>query len=130
MRCAAKRCAVKQSPMVSERLKNAITDLQTLQKLLLSDDVDPRVLSDFRDALNRVRNVAWAAQQSVAAKVSGENPMEVGSLLAKERIRTAYQLCRAIQGDLGSDEIQFQKGQLSELHGVTAELTAQIKDRL
>ena len=115
---------------VSERLNTAIADLQALQGLLLSGDFDPRVLSDFRDALNRVRNVAWAAQQSVAARVSGEDPSAVGSLLAAERIRAAYQLCRVIQEDLTKNEIDFQRGQLSELHTVTKELSKQLKNRL
>jgi len=104
--------------------------LRTLQGLLFSDDLDPRLLSDFRDALNRVRNVAWAAQQSVEGHISGDDPSAVGTLLAAERIRTAYQLCRSIQQDLSQDEIEFQKGQLSELHTVAAELTRHLKDRL
>ena len=115
---------------VFERLKTAIADMQASHGLLLSDELDPRVLSEFRDVLNRVRNVAWAAQQSVAARVSGEDPSAVGSLLAAERIRAAYQLCRVIQEDLTKNEIDFQRGQLSELHTVTKELSKQLKNRL
>jgi len=123
-------CELKEDPAVSERLKAAMTDLRILQGLLLSDDLDPRLLSDFRDVLNRIRNVAWAAQQSVAAQVSGEGPTAIGSLLAAERIRAAYQLCRFIQEDLGKNEIDFQKGQLAELQSVTAELSKQLKEKL
>ncbi len=119
----------KDSP-VFEGLKTAIADMQASHSLLLSDELDPRVLTEFRDVLNRVRNVAWAAQQSVAARVAGEDPSAVGSLLAAERIRAAYQLCRLIQEDLTKNEIDFQKGQLSELHAVTKELAKQLKDRL
>jgi hypothetical protein len=123
-------CELKEDPAVSGRLKAAMTDLRILQGLLLSDDLDPRLLSDFRDVLNRIRNVAWAAQQSVAAQVSGEGPTAIGSLLAAERIRAAYQLCRFIQEDLGKNEIDFQKGQLAELQSVTAELSKQLKEKL
>ena len=119
-----------QSSLVSKRLKSAIADLRALQGLLLSDDLPACVLSDFREALNRVRNTAWAAQQSVAAKVSGQGSTAVVSLLAAERIRVAYQLCRAIQEDLGKHEIDFQKGQLSELGEATSELAAQLKGRV
>lgn len=38
-------------------LESAITELKGLHELLLSGDLDPRVLADFRDALNRVRTV-------------------------------------------------------------------------
>jgi spore coat polysaccharide biosynthesis protein SpsF (cytidylyltransferase family) len=115
---------------VFERLKTAMAEMQASHSLLLSDDLDPRVLTEFRDVLNRVRNVAWAAQQSVAARVTGEDPSAVGSLLAAERIRAAYQLCRVIQEDLSKNEIDFQRGQLSELHTVTKELSKQLKERL
>jgi hypothetical protein len=119
-----------QNSVISERLKTAISDLRSLQGLLRSDDLPACVLTDFRDALNRVRNAAWAAQQSVAAKVSGQGSAAVASLLAGERVRAAYQLCRAITADLSNDEIEFQKGQLSELRGVVAELAAKLKDRV
>jgi hypothetical protein len=33
-------------------------------EVLLSGDLDPHILAGFRDALNRVRTAAWAAQQS------------------------------------------------------------------
>jgi len=115
---------------VSERLKTAISDLRACEHLLRCDELDPRLLGDFRDALNRVRNVAWAAQQSVAARLSDQGSAGVGSLLAGERIRAAYQLCRALQEDLGREEIDFQKGQLSELHTVATALARQLSDRL
>ncbi len=122
-------CEITNSVPVSERLSTAIADLQALQGLLLSGGFDPRVLSDFRDALNRVRNVAWAAQQSVAAQVSGCSTA-VPTLLATERIRAAYQLCRAIDEDLDKEEIEFQRGQLSELHAVAIKLAERLKSRL
>ncbi len=107
-----------------------MTDLKSLQGLLLSDGLPACVLSDFRDALNRVRNAAWAAQQSIAAKESGEGSTAVLSLLAAERVRAAYQLCRALQEDLRNEAIEFQKGQLSELRQAAAELASELKDRV
>ena len=115
---------------VSQRLESSIGDLQSLQEVLLSGDLDPRVLKDFRDALNRIRNTAWAAQQLVASQVSDQGPESVTTLLASERVRTAYQLCRSIRDDLGSNDIQFQKGQLSELYGAATQLAEQLRERL
>jgi hypothetical protein len=118
------------NPTVSERLNSAIKELQSLQNLLRRDDVDPRALGDFRDALNRVRNSAWAAQQGAATKVLDQGPAAMASLLASERVRAAYQLCRSIREDLEGDDIQFQKGQLAELLGVTTQLTEELKGKL
>ena len=114
----------------SDRLESAIRDLQALQQVLHSDDLDAGILADFRDALNRIRNIAWAAQQLVASQVSDQGPESVNGLLASERIRATYQLCRAIGNDLTGDGIQFKRGQLSELHLAVTELAQQLKDKL
>ena len=45
----------------SERLKTTIAELAGIQSLLLAGELDPHILADFRDAVNRVRNTAWAA---------------------------------------------------------------------
>ncbi|MBZ5680368.1 MAG: hypothetical protein LAO24_09710 [Acidobacteriia bacterium] len=107
-----------------------MTELRAVQPLLLSGEVDPHVLRDFRDAVNRVRNTAWAAQQFVASRLSDQGTGGVVSLLAAERIRAAFQLCRSIQGDLGRTDIRFQRGQLTELYGAATQLTEQLKERL
>ena len=123
-------CESKQGITVSKRLKNVMTELRPLQKLLVNEKVDPRVLTDFRDALNRVRNTAWAAQQSAAAAMYESSPVSVPSLLTSERIRAAYQLCCTIHDDLHRDDVPFQKGQLSELYTVAARLVDDLKVRL
>jgi hypothetical protein len=107
-------------------LEKGIAELQELHELLLSGDVDPRILTDFRDALNRVRNAAWAAQQYVARKDSDQGPTPVLSLLALERIRAAYQLCRLLSEDLDRADIDFPSGSLVQLHEVTKTLTEQL----
>jgi hypothetical protein len=71
----------------SSPLEQAIVELQRLHEVLLSDDLEPRVLADFRDALNRVRTAAWAAQQYVACKETERDSGSVLSLLVGKRIR-------------------------------------------
>jgi hypothetical protein len=76
---------------VSRRLEKAITELRRLQQLLLSGEgLDPHILTDFRDALNRVRNTAWSAQQYMAFKATGQDSTSVLSILAGERVRATY----------------------------------------
>jgi hypothetical protein len=111
---------------VGSRLEKAIAELQGLQELLLSGDLDPHVLADFRDAVNRVRNTAWAAQQYVARKECNQDSSSMLSLMAGERIRAAFHLCRSISDDLRRTDIDFQAGSLVHLHEVTKTLTAQL----
>jgi len=118
---------------VRSRISKAITELQGLHKLLLSNEVDPDVLEDFRDALNRVRNTAWAAKQYVVRKENDQDSASVLSLLAGERIRVAYQLCQALADDLKGTEVEFQRGSLVQLYEVMKTLTERLKgviDRL
>src|SRR5437773_4551601 len=116
---------------VSPRLEKAITELRGLQELLLSGDgLDSRILTDFREALNRIRNTAWSAQQYIALKATDQDSGSVLTILAGERVRAAYQLCQAIQIDLTSSEVKFQTGHLIQLHAAAQALTEQLSDRL
>jgi hypothetical protein len=107
-------------------LEQAIVELQRLHEVLLSGDLDPQILADFRDALNRVRNTAWAAQQYVAFKETEQDSGSVLSLLVGERIRVTYQLCQAISDDLKRTDIEFQTGSLVQLYEVMKALTEQL----
>jgi hypothetical protein len=112
---------------VSRRLAKAIPELQRLQKLLLSgESLDPRILTDFRDALNHVRNTAWSAHQYIATQNTDQDASNVLSVLAGERVRVAYQLCQAIQGDLKTRHTKFQPGQLIQLALAAEALTEQL----
>ena len=111
----------------SSPLEQAIVELQRLHEILLGDDLEPRVLTDFRDALNRVRTAAWAAQQYVIRKETEQDSGSVLSLLVGERIRVTYQLCQAISDDLKRTDIDFQAGSLVQLHEATKALIEQLE---
>ena len=112
---------------VRSRLEKAITELQGINELLLSGDLDPQILADFRDALNRVRTAAWAAQQYVARKEIEQDSTSVLSFLAGERIRSVYHLCQSISEDLKRTDIEVPAGSLIQLYGVMRTLTEQLK---
>jgi len=123
-------CASKEHAGIAGRLESAIIELLALQEVLSCEEVDGRVLTDFRDALNRVRNTAWAAQKYVASRISDEGPGGLTSFLASERVRCAFQLCRSVQEDLQREDIRFQKGQLVQLQAAILGLNEQLQDRL
>jgi hypothetical protein len=110
------------------RLEQAIVELLRLDEILLSGDLEPRILADFRDALNRVRTAAWAAQQYVIRRDIDQDPSSVLSLLVGERIRATYQLCQTISDDLKRTDIEFQTGSLVQLFEATKALTEQLND--
>ena len=107
---------------VSVRLQSATSELHEVESLLASADLDARILSDFRAAVNRVRTAAWATQQYAETKDTDRDPSKVLSMLAGERIRAAYQLCRAIGQDLERPDLRFQPGQLIQLRTAVRDL--------
>jgi hypothetical protein len=117
---------------MATHLESAIAQLLAVHEMLSSDSpaVDGRALSDFRDALNRVRNTAWAAQKFVASSTFDDVPAGLSSFLASERVRCAFQLCSSLKEDLQRQDIEFQKGQLLELQVAVTGLSKQLHELL
>ena len=114
------------APDLSTRLQNATQELREVQDLLFTADLDSRILGGFRDAVNRIRTAAWAMEQYSEIRAHDKDPGKVFSLLAGERVRALYQLCRALQEDMANPEIRFQTGQLIQLHSAAQELVKQL----
>jgi hypothetical protein len=112
----------------SDRLKAAIAELGGIQSLLVAGELDPRILTDFRDAVNRIRNTAWAAYQYTESKITGNDSRSIISIVAGERIRAAYQPCQAIKDDLETTDVHLQAGQLIQLHAATKSLADKLSD--
>jgi hypothetical protein len=116
---------------ISVRLQHITNELREIHESLTSSETaDPRILTDFRDALNRVRNAAWAVEQLANSKTSQTDPMSVMSVLAGERVRVTYQLCKLVMGDLSNEEIRFKLGQLMELHEAVQELEKKLANAI
>jgi len=112
---------------ITLRLQRVANELRQIEDLLASEeDLDSRILADFRDAVNRVRNTAWGMEQYANSKTTDTDPKTVFTVLAGERVRVAYQLCKLVQADLANPDIQFQKGQLLQLGRATQELAHQL----
>jgi hypothetical protein len=100
---------------LSERLTAATQELQELEKLVISGDFSPRVLSDFRSAVDNIRQTAWAVQQWAERKQQHRDPYAVLSILSRERVRRAAQLTTDLTVDLESLELGFETEGLENL---------------
>jgi hypothetical protein len=87
------------------RLKMAIDGLLKLEETIRSGGMDPRVLREFRDAVDHVRKTAWALQELQERQIQQRDTATVRSLLTEERVRRATQLSRALATDLDSREV-------------------------
>jgi hypothetical protein len=90
---------------VTFRLKRAIDDLHKLESAIRSGGMDPRVLREFRDAVDYVRKTAWALQELQERQAHQRDTATVHSLLTEERVRRATQISKALASDLDSHEV-------------------------
>jgi hypothetical protein len=100
---------------LSERLKAITQELQELEKLVLSGDFSPRVLSEFRTAVDNVRQTAWAVQQWTELQEQHRDPYTVLGILSQERVRRATQITRDLTLDLESLELGVETQGLRDL---------------
>ncbi len=97
------------------RLKKSTADLLELERALVSGDTDPRVLRDFRDAVDYVRKAAWAVQEWQARQSKSRDTSTVLPLLRIERIRRATHLCNAIAADLQESGVTGESQEMESL---------------
>jgi hypothetical protein len=99
---------------ISSRLEAATSELQELENLVQSGELDSRVLNEFRNAVDHIRGTAWAVQQWVGLKESGD-PYAVLPKLSAERVRRATQLTNDLVLDLQSGDVAIETEGLAGL---------------
>ena len=107
---------------ISERLKTATSELYELEKLVLSGSFSPRVLSEFRSAVDNVRQTSWAVQQWIGLEKQSRDPYSVMNILSAERVRRATEINKDLAIDLQSLEVGLETSGLKELFRAVSEL--------
>jgi len=118
---------------VNFQLKKACADLVKLEYDMRSGPIDPRVLGEFRDAVDNVRKTAWAIQEWQERQLLHQDPYTVLPLLTAERIRRATQLCDALATASAAHEVARESVGIDEflraVEGVHESLLVLLKDR-
>ncbi len=110
-----------QEGTITSRLQAATSELQELGELVKSGELDSRVLSEFRNAVDHIRGTAWAVQQWVGLKESGD-PYAVLPKLSAERVRRATQLTNDLVLDLQSGDVGVETEGLAQLFSAVDDL--------
>jgi hypothetical protein len=90
---------------VNFQLRKASAQLSKIEETIKSGGVDPRILRDFRDAVDYVRKTAWAVQEWQERQLKKHDPQTVVPLIISERIRRATQRSKTITTDLTAHEV-------------------------
>jgi hypothetical protein len=97
------------------QLKKTSAELVKVAQAIRSGGIDPRILTEFRDAVDYVRKTAWAVQEWQERQLQHHDPHTVLPLLTAERIRRATQLSQAISTDLAAHEVTSETAGIDEL---------------
>lgn len=87
------------------RLKKSTADLIELEQALTSGNTDPRVLREFRDAVDYVRKAAWVVQEWQERQSHSRDVSTILPLLMFERIRRTTQLCKVIAAEMQNHDV-------------------------
>jgi len=87
------------------QLKKTCADLVRMEYEMRSGPFDPRILAEFRDAVDNVRKTAWAVQEWQERQSRHQDPLTVLPLLTAEGIRRATQLCDSITAGITAHDI-------------------------
>jgi hypothetical protein len=101
---------------VNLQVKKTYVELQNLEKSLRSEGIDPRLLNEFRDAVDYVRTAAVIVQQLRERQMHGRDDDDVASLLIVERIRRTTNLCIEVITDLDAGKVNDGTKGVDELH--------------
>src|SRR5437016_13415083 len=95
-------------------MKKAGVELQRLEKSLRSQNLDLRLLKEFRDAVDYLHAIAGSVQQARERQMEGDEE-GVDSWLVAERIRRTINFCLEVITDFEAGRITEDTKGLAEL---------------
>jgi hypothetical protein len=110
------------SESIAGRLQRTTEELKVLEQLLVSGDFSPRILSEFRNAVDSVRQTARVVQMWMGLQQQHRDPYSVMSALSADRVRRATQIAKDLTVDLQSLEVDFGTEGIAELFQAIAAL--------
>jgi hypothetical protein len=108
---------------ITARLEAATSELHTLEELVKSGNLDARVLSEFRNAVDHIRNTTWAVQKWIGlSDQAGGDPFSVLPIMSAERVKRATQISQDLSLDLQSIEVGFETPGIVDLYNAVDDL--------
>jgi hypothetical protein len=111
---------------VNFELRKTSAQLAKIEEAIKSGGVDPRILRDFRDAVDYVRKTAWAVQEWQERQLKQHDPHTVVPLIISERIRRATQLSKTISADLAANDVTRDTAGIKEFFKAIESLYVQV----
>ena len=103
---------------VNLQVEKTGAELLNLEKALQSEEIDLRLLNEYRDAVDYIRTAAGMVQQLRECQLRGLDPDELLYGLAIERMRRTLNLSLEVIADLSSGRVKSDSKGLEELYQV------------
>ena len=100
---------------VDLQVKKTIVELENLEKVLQGEDIDLRLVKEYRDAVDYIRTAAGTLEQLREGQFGGLDDGELLSALATLRIRRAINLCVELIADLDASRVKNESKRVDEL---------------
>jgi PilZ domain-containing protein len=107
---------------MSTQITRTISELNQVEQQLVVDRVDPRIIAQFHDAVEHIRQTARSAGQWVELNSAGGDPFEVLPQLEAERMHMLRKLAHNVTADLDSGSITRYTEGISDVYEVVQAL--------
>jgi hypothetical protein len=101
---------------VDLQVKKTIVELQNLEKALQCEDMDLRLVKEYRDAVDYIRTAAGTLEQLRECQFRRMDDNELLSTLATDRVRRTIDLCLEVVADLDAGRVKNASKEVDELY--------------
>lgn len=112
---------------VDLQVKKTIVELQNLEKALQGEDIDIRLVKEYRDAVDHIRAAAGTLQTLRESQFRGLEDGEILSALATDRIQRAINLTLSVTADLTSTRAKNEAKGIDELYQALEHLHERVR---
>jgi len=101
---------------VDLQVKKTIVELRNLEKALQCEDMDLRLVKEYRDAVDYMRTAAGTLEQLREHQFRNMDYSELLSTLATDRVRRTIALCLGVVADLDTGRLKNASKDVDELY--------------
>ena len=101
---------------VDLQVKKTIVELQNLEKALQCEDMDLRLVKEYRDAVDYIRTAAGTLEQLREHQFRRMDNTELLCTLATDRVRRTIALCLEVVADLDAGRLKNASEDVGELY--------------
>lgn len=112
---------------VDLQVNKTVVELQNLEKALKGEEIDLRLLGEYREAIDYIRSTTETLRRLRLSKPRTSEDPELLSVLAAERLRRATSLCLDVVADLDAGRFRQDSKGVEELLRAVQQLQQRIK---